>query len=138
MARPKNIYVAQADHYYDQDDYYTKDAAAPSQWHGSGAKALRLSGAVKPEDFKALVRGELPDGKTLHRGGSNVRRAGTDFEFSAPKSFSIQALVMGDDRLVKAHQQAVAVARQRIEAAIATRVTKGGKTTVEYTNSAVI
>ncbi|MDB5975068.1 MAG: exonuclease subunit alpha [Nevskia sp.] len=138
MALAKNISAGQADRYYDKDDYYTKDAAAPSQWHGSGAKALRLSGAVKPEDFKALVRGELPDGTTLHRGGSNVRRAGTDFEFSAPKSFSIQALVVGDDRLVKAHQQAVAVARQRIEAVIATRVTKAGKTTVEYTGSAVI
>lgn len=138
MALAKNISAGQADRYYDKDDYYTKDAGAPSQWHGKGARALGLNGIVRPEDFKALVRGELPDGTTLHRGGSNVRRAGTDFEFSAPKSFSIQALVVGDERLVKAHQQAVAIARQRIEATVATRVTQGGKTTVEYTGKAVI
>jgi len=138
MALAKNISAGQADRYYDKDDYYTKDAAGPSQWHGKGARALGLNGVVRPEDFKALVRGELPDGTTLHRGGSNVRRAGTDFEFSAPKSFSIQALVVGDERLVKAHQQAVAIARQRIEATVATRVTQEGKTTVEYTGKAVI
>ena len=138
MALAKNISAGQADRYYDRDDYYSNDAAAPSQWHGKGARALGLNGLVWPEDFKALVRGELPDGTTLHRGGSNVRRAGTDFEFSAPKSFSIQALVVGDERLLKAHQQAVAIARQRIEATVATRVTQGGKTTVEFTGKAVI
>ena len=138
MALAKNISAGQADRYYDKDDYYTKDAAGPSQWHGKGARALGLNGIVRPEDFKALVRGELPDGTSLHRGGSNARRAGTDFEFSAPKSFSIQALVVGDERLVKAHQQAVAIARQRIEATVATRVTQDGKTTVEYTGKAVI
>ena len=138
MALAKNISTAQADRYYDKDDYYTKDVAAPSQWHGEGAKALGLQGAVKPEDFKALVRGELPDGTKLHRGGSNARLAGTDFEFSAPKSFSIQALVMGDEKLVKAQQEAVAVARQRIEATTATRVMNNGKATVEFTGSAVM
>lgn len=137
MALAKNIGTAQADRYYDKDDYYSKDAAAPSQWQGKGAETLGLSGAVRPEDFKALVRGELPDGTKLHHGGGN-RRAGTDFEFSAPKSFSIQALVVGDERLVQVHQKAVAVARERIEATTATRVTQDGKTTVEVTGRAVM
>ncbi|MBL6748952.1 MAG: conjugative relaxase [Nevskia sp.] len=138
MALAKNIGAAQADRYYDKDDYYTKDAAAPSAWHGEGAAALGLSGPVQPDDFKALVRGELPDGTQLHRGGSGERRAGTDFEFSAPKSFSIQALVMGDDRLVRAHQEAVAIARERIEATTATRVMRDGQQEVEFTGRAVI
>lgn len=137
MALAKNIGTAQADRYYDKDDYYTKEAAAPSAWHGKGAEALGLSGAVKPAAFKALVRGELPDGATLHRGGAS-RRAGTDFEFSAPKSFSIQALIVGDERLVHVHQKAVAVARQRIEATTATRVTKNGETRIEVTGKAVM
>src|SRR5882672_1163759 len=137
MALAKNISTGQADRYYDKDDYYTKDAAAPSAWHGKGAEALGLSGPVRPEDFKALVRGELPDGAKLHHGAGN-RRAGTDFEFSAPKSFSIQALVAGDERLVKVHQRAVAVARERIEATTATRVTANGKTSVEFTGKAVM
>ena len=137
MALAKNISTGQADRYYDKDDYYTKDAAAPSAWHGKGAEALGLSGQVRPEDFKALVRGELPDGTKLHHGAGN-RRAGTDFEFSAPKSFSIQALVAGDERLVRVHQKAVAVARERIEATTATRVTANGKTSVEFTGKAVM
>ena len=137
MALAKNISTGQADRYYDKDDYYTKDAAAPSAWHGKGADALGLSGQVRPEDFKASVRGELPDGTKLHHGAGN-RRAGTDFEFSAPKSFSIQALVAGDERLVKVHQRAVAVARERIEATTATRVTANGKTSVEFTGKAVM
>ncbi len=60
MARPKNISASQASGYYDKDDYYTKDSASPSAWHGKGAEALGLSGPVRPDDFKALVRGELP------------------------------------------------------------------------------
>lgn len=138
MALAKNISTAQADRYYDKDDYYTKDATAPSQWHGKGAKALGLNGVVQADDFKALVRGELPDGTQLHKGGSNARRAGTDFEFSAPKSFSIQALVLGDARLVEAHRNAVAIARTRIEASTATRVSREGQSGVEFTRSAVI
>ncbi|MDR3416066.1 MAG: MobF family relaxase [Nevskia sp.] len=137
MALAKNIGAGQAGRYYDKDDYYTKDAAAPSGWHGKGAEALGLSGAMRPEDFQALVRGELPDGTRLHHGGGD-RRAGTDFEFSAPKSFSIQALVAGDDRLVQVHQKAVAVARERIEATTATRVTEHGRTRVEVTGKAVM
>lgn len=137
MALAKNISTGQADRYYDKDDYYAKDAAAPSAWHGKGAEALGRSGAVRPEAFKALVRGELPDGTKLHHGAGN-RRAGTDFEFSAPKSFSIQALVGGDQRLIQVHQKAVAAARGRIEATTATRVTEHGKTTVEYTGKAVL
>jgi conjugative relaxase-like TrwC/TraI family protein len=150
MARPRNISSAQAVRYYDHEDYYTKgegisgaksrDAvdAAPSQWHGRGARALGLKGAVDPARFQALIRGELPDGHTLHRAGSGRRRAGTDFEFSAPKSFSIQALVASDDRLIAVHQQAVAIARERIEAVTATRVMRDGKSTVETTAKAVI
>jgi conjugative relaxase-like TrwC/TraI family protein len=74
----------------------------------------------------------------LHRGGSGGRRAGTDVEFSAPKSFSIQALVVGDTRLLAVHQQAVAVARAHLETLTATRVTERGTTTVATTGKAVI
>lgn len=138
MALAKNIGTAQADRYYDKDDYYTRETEGPSAWHGKGAEVLRLSGQVKPEHFKRLVRGELPDGTKLHRGGSGERRAGTDFEFSAPKSFSIQALALGDQRLVEVHLQAVAIARQRIEATTATRVMRGRRMEVEVTGKAVI
>ena len=136
MALARNISARHAATYYEQDDYYTRDRA-PSEWHGEGARALALSGAVDRETFAALVEGRLPDGSTLHRGGG-ARRGGTDFEFSAPKSFSIQALVSDDRRLIDVHRKAVEIARERVEATVATRVTKRGNTRIDFTRSAVI
>ena len=136
MALARNIGARHAATYYEKDDYYTHDRS-PSEWHGEGAHALGLSGPVDRETFASLVEGRMPDGATLHRGGG-ARRGGTDFEFSAPKSFSIQALVNGDKRLIDVHRSAVAVARQRIEATIATRVTKRGDMRLEFTRSALI
>ena len=136
MALARNISARHAATYYEKDDYYTRDRS-PSEWHGEGARALGLSGPVDRETFASLVEGRMPGGATLHRGGG-ARRGGTDFEFSAPKSFSIQALVNGDKRLIDVHRSAVAIARQRIEATIATRVTERGTMRLEFTRSAVI
>jgi conjugative relaxase-like TrwC/TraI family protein len=136
VALARNISARHAATYYEKDDYYTRDRS-PSEWHGEGAHALALSGSVDRQAFASLVEGRLPGGSTIHRGGG-TRRGGTDFEFSAPKSFSIQALVNGDKRLIDVHRSAVAIARQRIEATVATRVTKHGATRLEFTKSAVI
>lgn len=136
MALARNISARQAATYYEKDDYYTRDHS-PSEWHGSGARALGLEGAVGRQVFAELVEGRIPNGPSLHHGGG-PRRAGTDFEFSAPKSFSIQALVNNDTRLIDVHKSAVAVARERIEATVATRVTEHRETRIEFTRSAVI
>lgn len=136
MALARNISARHAATYYEKDDYYTRDRA-PSEWHGEGARALGLEGPVDRATFAALVDGRLPDGPTVHRGGG-ARRGGTDFEFSAPKSFSIQALVNDDRRLIDVHRRAVEVARERIEATVATRVTERGAQRLEFTRSAVI
>ena len=85
---------------------------------------------------RASSKGDCPDGATLHRGGG-ARRGGTDFEFSAPKSFSIQALVNGDRRLIDVH-------RRRWHRAATDRSdhrdtrTEKGSTRLEFTRSAVI
>ncbi len=136
MALARNISARHAATYYEKDDYYTRDRA-PSEWHGEGARALGLAGPVDRTIFAALVDGRLPDGSILHRGGG-ARRGGTDFEFSAPKSFSIQALVNDDRRLIDVHRRAVEVARERLEASVATRVTERGAMRLELTRSAVI
>jgi conjugative relaxase-like TrwC/TraI family protein len=120
---------AQAASYYEQaDDYYSQDAA-PSQWAGRGADALKLSGEVDAETFRELLDGKLPDGPAIQNAASG-RRGGTDFTFSAPKSVSMQAFIGGDARLITAHETAVARALGYVEQNLAAyRETIGGETT---------
>lgn len=123
---------SQAASYYEQaDDYYTADRS-PSQWSGQAAEALGLEGAVKPEDFRAMLDGTLPNGEQLHNAAAG-RRGGTDLTFSAPKSVSIQALAGGDVRLLAAHETAVARALDHAETLAACRVTAEGVTTRQTT-----
>jgi conjugative relaxase-like TrwC/TraI family protein len=123
---------SQAASYYEQaDDYYTADRS-PSQWSGQAAAALGLEGAVKPEDFRAMLDGSLPNGEQLHNAAAG-RRGGTDLTFSAPKSVSIQALAGGDVRLLTAHETAVARALDHAETLAACRVTADGVTTRQTT-----
>lgn len=103
---------AQAASYYDADDYYAEDGAAPSRWQGSGATLLGLEGEVDPEQFRQLLEGALPDGAALgsKREDGRQHRPGWDLTFSAPKSVSVMALVAGDRRLDEAHAAAVEAA----------------------------
>jgi hypothetical protein len=58
-----SVSAAQAETYYEKDDYYTAgtDAAhSTARWYGQGASTLGLQGEVKPEDFKALLHGTAP------------------------------------------------------------------------------
>ena len=44
-----NVSAAQAENYYEKDDYYTQgdpDLQSDSQWQGNGAEKLGLNGAV--------------------------------------------------------------------------------------------
>jgi hypothetical protein len=67
---------SQAASYYEQaDDYYTADRS-PSQWSGQAAAELGLEGAVKPEDFRHMLDGTLPNGEQLHNAAAG-RRGGT-------------------------------------------------------------
>jgi len=112
----------QAESYYEekysQDDYYTETQRVAGQWFGSGAASLGLSGEVATEDFRAVLRGNLPaTGEVLiyAANGQAERRAGWDATFNAPKSVSIQALVGGDERLAAAHRDAVSRALTELE-----------------------
>ena len=113
---------AQPESYYSGgDDYYnSKKEKAPSQWRGELARELELEGAVRSEDVNPLLNGILPDGQHIHHGGGK-RRRGIDLTLNAPKSVSIQALAMGDGRLIDAHERAVTVAMRHAEALAATR-----------------
>jgi conjugative relaxase-like TrwC/TraI family protein len=125
MLSLSHVTAAQAENYYEKDDYYTQDSAAEAtettrsgtQWHGRGAAALGLQGAVNSQIFKTLLHGQNPQGDCLH--GRPIdptkHRAATDYTFSAPKSVSIAGLIQQDDRVIAAHEQAVATALSVLE-----------------------
>ena len=126
-----NVSAAQAENYYEKDDYYTQgdpDLQSDSQWQGNGATQLGLTGDVDKQVFQQLLHGQTPDGKSLHskRINPEKHRAATDYTFSAPKSVSIAALIQKDKRVIQAHDTAVKTALDVLENRYAqTRVRRG-------------
>jgi conjugative relaxase-like TrwC/TraI family protein len=93
--------------YFAADNYYTgTDADRSGTWAGKGAERLGLVGRVSTEQFDALLRGELPGGIQVGNAGQ-AHRPGTDLTFSLPKSWSLLALVGGDQRIIDAYREAV-------------------------------
>ena len=131
--------------YYSADNYYcpTDDLLHQenSSWHGKGAKLLGLSGKVEKEDFTQVLEGKLHDGTQLGRKTKNgiEHDPGIDCTFSAPKSVSIMALVMRDERIVAAHDKAVNMALDYIEShLVGTRATRNGETKWEKVDNVII
>ncbi|MDR5826271.1 MobF family relaxase [Caballeronia sp. LP006] len=121
------------------DDYYAKDGSA-MQWHGKGAEALGLAGAVEQSRFAELLNGRINERTQLRRtkpSEARKERLGYDLTFSAPKGVSLQALVHGDARIIAAHDSAVAAALREAEMLAAARSTLDGKTSVEHTHKLV-
>jgi conjugative relaxase-like TrwC/TraI family protein len=108
---------------------YYEARSAPSQWLGTGAAGLNLSGPVASDELAALLSGHLPNGADLSQRGNRgaQRRKGADFTISAPKSVSMAALMLGDERLFGVHDQAVRAAVNYIESDMGfARIGKGG------------
>ncbi|MGA9779947.1 MAG: MobF family relaxase [Verrucomicrobiia bacterium] len=125
--------LTDAEGYFDehlaQNDYYAAGEIRPGQWIGAGAERLRLNNAVTREQFHALCENKNPnDDKrlTLRQEKTNQRRVFYDFTCSAPKSVSVLAVTMDDDRLVSAHEEATRIAFRELETFAATRVRKQG------------
>ncbi len=119
MALARLVSASQASTYYYESDPITSpnDESENSLWQGSLAQELSLTGAVKAEDFKALLAGhDTKSDKILVQAGVNKEhRAGIDLVFSAPKSVSIVALHLGDEAVIDAHNQAVIKALDYVE-----------------------
>ncbi len=137
MALGRNISPGQGEKYYRKDDYYLEREGGEDhklEWGGKLAAELGLSGKVSEEDWKNALHGRFPGGIEIQGGsfrdpdtGERERRAGTDFEFSAPKSVSIQALVFGDERLIGIHRRAVSKAIDFLEGQTGARRGHAGK-----------
>ena len=112
----------------DGADYYLADLAhelplpigareGRAEWCGRAADGLGLSGALDPEQFRAVLDGRHL--ATAHRlGSSRTTVAGYDLTFSAPKSASVLFALGGRDvahQVLAAHHDAVAGAVAYVE-----------------------
>ena len=121
--------------YYTVGDYYTKGGEEPSEWGGKLAAELGLTGTVDPHAFEELLGGRVA-GQQLgrHRANGEIEHhPGWDFAVNAPKSVSIMALVMGDERIIAAHERAVTAALSYLEEHAALRRREDGEIVHETT-----
>jgi conjugative relaxase-like TrwC/TraI family protein len=122
----------------EHSDYYDEQRKVQGEWYGHGAELLGLRGEVTRDQFEAIREGVHPGtGEFLRPRHSADRTASDgsekskarslyDLTFSAPKSVSIQALVGGDERLIRAHDKAVREALVESEKYAASRVRSDG------------
>ena len=125
--------LGDAESYFDehlaQNDYYAAGEIRPGQWIGAGAERMGLKNVVTREQFHALCENQNPnDGERLtqRQQKEDKRRVFYDFTCSAPKSVSVLAVTLDDDRLVTAHEEATRIAFRELETFAATRVRKQG------------
>ena len=102
-----------ASRYFDKDNYYGAGETSPSTWLGQGADVLGLSGPVDANTFEAVLDGYVPGteqrlGIPDKDGDGWKHQAGWDLTFSAPKSVTLLAMLGGDQRIINAHDRAVA------------------------------
>jgi conjugative relaxase-like TrwC/TraI family protein len=124
-------------------DYYAEGQHVPGQWYGKGANDFGLSGVTNEKEFARLCENLHPqtgEKLTLRQNSTRTevdasgvehqaanRRVFYDFTFSPSKSVSIAALAGRDERIVKAHDNAVTEALHQLQAFAATRVRKNGQ-----------
>jgi conjugative relaxase-like TrwC/TraI family protein len=114
-----------------QNDYYAAGETRPGQWIGVGAERLGLNRGqhVTREQFYALCENQHPqtgERLTLRQNAKDERRVFFDFTCSPPKSVSVLAVTLDDQRLVEAHELSAQIAFRELEAFAATRVRKQG------------
>jgi len=91
-----------------QDNYYLKEqgASQSSFWYGKLAEEAGLAGKpVEQATLERVLSGQL--GEETIKGKRNDHKCGLDLTFSAPKSYSILALVGGHTDLIKLKNEAI-------------------------------
>jgi conjugative relaxase-like TrwC/TraI family protein len=112
-----------------QNDYYAAGELRPGQWIGAGAELLELKNVVTRDRFHALCKNQNPatgERLTQRNQKKGHRRVFYDFTCSAPKSVSVLAVTLDDQRLIEAHEAAAKVAFRELETFAATRIRKAG------------
>jgi conjugative relaxase-like TrwC/TraI family protein len=114
----------------EQQNYWSRDRQAYSEWRGSLAEEWKLQGGVQADQFARLSEGQHPESSAqliqhqpartyLNEYGKLItsveHRAGWDATLSAPKSVSLTALVGGDFRVREAHRESVRIALDELE-----------------------
>ncbi|MGD0251531.1 MAG: MobF family relaxase [Verrucomicrobiota bacterium] len=125
--------LADARKYFDehlaQNDYYAAGEIRPGQWIGAGAERLGLKSQVTCDQFHALCENQNPatgERLTQRQQKEGQRRVFYDFTCSAPKSVSVLAVTLDDQRLIEAHEEAAKLAFRELETFAATRIRKHG------------
>jgi conjugative relaxase-like TrwC/TraI family protein len=125
--------LADAESYFDehlaQNDYYAAGEIRPGQWIGTGAERLGLNQTVTREQFHGLCENRNPQNDerlTQRQLKVDQRRVFYDFTCSAPKSVSVLAVTLDDQRLVEAHEESARIAFRELETFAAARVRKEG------------
>ena len=136
--------LADAEKYFDehlaQNDYYAAGEIRPGQWMGAGAERLELKEKVTREQFCALCENQNPptgERLTQRSQREGQRRVFYDFTCSAPKSVSVLAVTLDDQRLIEAHEKAAKLAFRELETFAAARVRKRGSRTDRTTGNLV-
>ena len=125
--------LGDAESYFDehlaQNDYYAAGEIRPGQWIGAGTERLGLKHAVTREQLHALCENRNPQTNerlTRRQLKEDKRRVFFDFTCSPPKSVSVLAVTLDDQRLVEAHEESACIAFRELETFAATRVRKPG------------
>jgi len=112
------------------NDYYDEGNTVVGQWVGKASRILGIegqeihSGDAHFESLRTNVHPTL--GGPLTQRTGEERRAFFDFQISAPKSVSIMAVTFSDERLRKAHEEAVAASFKELEKFAGRRI-RGGE-----------
>ena len=104
--------------YYNEEDYYLGKGDERFQLHFDGkiADQLGIKGVADKKTWEAVTRGDFSAfGEKKLWNGKGQHRIGADIGFSAPKSFSIAALVNGDERLIEVHKKAIEACKKVYE-----------------------
>ena len=109
--------------YYERDAYYAQERppSTARRVFGTGMRRRRWGSGPTciHRALKSVLSGYVP-GTDLRLGrmreGQHEHRPGWDITLSAPKSVSLEALVMGDRRVIRAHDEAVRATLDFVEA----------------------